>query len=151
MKKVLKSHSEVSHVWAQQSQDEGRASRMFFEGKSIYSYGHHFEIARFITSDIVFFNVRRYSPSTAKHQYKTRSAISHKVVFTVPSMFDHNENVEYYIKEIQEDVETIKRARKGFTWRIEGLNSLNVALKQYINLFKREITSKNKEKSKKCL
>ena len=38
MRRVLKNHDEVCHVWAQQTQSEGRAGNIFFRDKSIYSY-----------------------------------------------------------------------------------------------------------------
>jgi len=77
MKTVFSSHSECAHIWASQSQYEGRASRVFFEGEIIYSYGRHFPVARFAPEygDIVLFNDRGYSNSTAKHKSVIRAAI----------------------------------------------------------------------------
>lgn len=51
-----------------------RGFNMFIEGKTIFSYGYHFPIARrtgkFLEDgrEIVFFNSRHYSVSTSKHQ-----------------------------------------------------------------------------------
>jgi len=53
MRRVLRSNADVAHVWAQQVQDEERSGNMFFEGDTIYSYGHHFPIARFVKKDVV--------------------------------------------------------------------------------------------------
>jgi hypothetical protein len=38
MKTVLSYHREVCHIWAAQSQPEGRASNMHFEGQKLFSY-----------------------------------------------------------------------------------------------------------------
>ena len=48
MKKVFSSHASLSHAWANQTHEIGKASAMFFEGPVIYSYGYHYEIARLI-------------------------------------------------------------------------------------------------------
>ena len=80
MKTVFSSHSECAHIWASQSQYEGRASRVFFEGGVIYSYGRHFPVARFAPEfgDIVLFTNRSYSSSTGKHKSLIRAAIPSK-------------------------------------------------------------------------
>jgi hypothetical protein len=48
MKKVFSSHASLAHAWANQTHEIGKASAMFFDGPVIYSYGYHYEIARFI-------------------------------------------------------------------------------------------------------
>lgn len=86
MKKVFGSHDQTAHVWAQQTFPEGRASdkRIFFEGKTIYSYGRHFPMAHFHTPDLVYINADGYSTSTAKHKGIIRRAVSHKITISVP-------------------------------------------------------------------
>lgn len=77
MKKVFSSHSECAHIWASQSQEQGRANSVFFEGQLIYSYGYHFPVARFAPEygNVVLFTSRGYSSSTGKHKTLIRSAI----------------------------------------------------------------------------
>jgi hypothetical protein len=69
----------VAHVWAQQKQAEGRGSNFYFRDATIYSYGVHFPIARFVTNDkgarAVLFTTRTYGMSTAKHLNYTRDAL----------------------------------------------------------------------------
>lgn len=82
---------QLAHVWAQQSQPEGRGSNMFFDGASIYSYGRHFKIAEFVTRKgerAVLFTTRRYSISTSKHMSYTRRALHGLAVpvFHVPDI-----------------------------------------------------------------
>jgi len=77
MKTVFSSHNECAHIWASQSQYEGRAGNIFFEGDTVYSYGRHFPVARFAPEfgGIVLFTDRGYSNSTSKHKGIIRGAI----------------------------------------------------------------------------
>ena len=89
MKKVFSSHSSLAHAWANQIQTEGRASSMFFYGPVIYSYGYHYEIARYIDGPngqrVCFINSNGYSNSTAKHTRHVRHAIPAGIpVYHVP-------------------------------------------------------------------
>lgn len=97
MKTVFSSHSECAHIWASQSQDQGRASRVFFEGQVIYSYGYHFPVARFAPEygNIVLFTSRGYSPSTGKHKTLIRSAIpsTYQVIYCDDPTRGHEHNL----------------------------------------------------------
>ena len=77
MRNVLRSHAEVAHYWANKVQPSGRASRMFFENEKIYSYGHHFCIARHLPLGAVAFTTQTYSNSTSKHISYVRRAARH--------------------------------------------------------------------------
>jgi hypothetical protein len=99
MKKVFSSNSQLAHVWANQLQPEGRASSMFFYGPVIYSYGHHYEIARFLETangqKVCFVNANGYSNSTAKHTGHVWNAIpdgirTYKVPFATGSTYSYN-------------------------------------------------------------
>lgn len=82
MKRVFGSNQQVEHLWANQSQAEGRASTVFFEGKSIYSYGYHYELGRMVTykgKTVAMINTTGYSSSTSKHISQTFSAVSHLI------------------------------------------------------------------------
>lgn len=89
MKKVFASHASLAHVWANELQNEGRASNMFFKDNIIYSYGYHYEIARLIDAPngqkVCFINSNGYSNSTAKHTNHVSRAIPQNIVkFYVP-------------------------------------------------------------------
>lgn len=75
MKKAFSSNSQLAHAWANQTHPEGRGSSMFFEGEVIYSYGHHYEIARLFGGKYCFVNSNGYSNSTAKHTRHVLNAI----------------------------------------------------------------------------
>lgn len=77
MRRVLTNHSEVAHYWANRVQSEGSASRMFFEGDTIYSYGRHYAIAVLLDKGYVALNTAGASVSTAKHASYARQACSH--------------------------------------------------------------------------
>ena len=101
MKKVFSSHPALAHAWANQLQEEGRASSMYFEGPVIYSYGRHYEIARFLTTEtgqkVCFVNSNGYSNSTAKHTIHVWQAIPDNIrAFKVPFVRGYSEN---YINE----------------------------------------------------
>lgn len=122
MRIVLRNHAEVAHKWANQAQSNGRSSdgRMFFEGPSIYSYGHHFEIARFTDKTykgerVILFTTRRYSVSTSNHIGHVSHAIPSNVrYFCVPAFgdSDHAENVRHYLKAAEEARAAAVRAVK---------------------------------------
>jgi hypothetical protein len=81
MKTVYSNHSEVCHVWANNTDENaiGRASNIFFEGDKIYSYGRHFILGKKFTHEgreITFLNAKSYSNSTSKHQNHLRSAVN---------------------------------------------------------------------------
>ena len=69
MHRVFSSHSQCAHVWAQQTQDDGRAKNVSFDGTTFYSYGT--PIANFVTDKdgvrVVLFTERSYSTSSGKH------------------------------------------------------------------------------------
>jgi hypothetical protein len=105
MRKVFNSHEQVSHIWASQSQDEGRAGNIFFEGEKIYSYGYHFCIARFAPeffAPVVLFTNRGYSNSTAKHKGIVSRAIprDYQIVYCYAPDKSIQTNVDYWLHKI---------------------------------------------------
>lgn len=72
-------NSMVAHLWANEKKESARGSNLFFEGRSIYSYGYHFEVGRIVRNKCgekaYLLNDKYYSSSTCKHQRCVRSAI----------------------------------------------------------------------------
>lgn len=101
-------NSELTHVWANQTQTHGTGSNMFFEHESIYSYGYHFKIAKHVTNNngqkCVLFNDKHYSNTTSKHQRLVWQSIPANVRF-------------YKVKTIFENIETASNAH------LENLNN----------------------------
>jgi hypothetical protein len=107
-------NSELTHVWANQTQSHGTGSNMFFEHGTIYSYGYHFKLAQFVNNKegqrCVLINSRGYSNSTSKHQTLVwRSIPDELTFFKVVSFFNdidasstaHKENLTHYINEAE--------------------------------------------------
>lgn len=80
IKRVFSDGAECLHVWAQQTQDEGHAGNVFFEGITAYSYGRHFALGRFTKTNkgesAVLVTSRKYSVSTARHISYARRAVA---------------------------------------------------------------------------
>lgn len=117
MKKVFQSN-EVAHVWSSQSQFEGRNSskNIYFEGPTIYSYGSHFPMARFVEPNRVLTTTKTYSVTTAKHLGFMRQAISHLESIRVDnvranSVSAHKANLDGMVTNIRHAVEKYKRAK----------------------------------------
>lgn len=79
MKTLVKTEN-VAHLWAHQAQDNARSpgKRLYFEGKTIFSYESHFPIACHVKhrgKAAIFFTTRDYSSTTASHKSDVRRAI----------------------------------------------------------------------------
>lgn len=117
---------QLAHVWAQQTQPEGRGSNFFFDGPALYSYGRHFCVARFVRPEdkgapVVLLNSSRYSVSTGRHQSYARGAVYGLPVrrFDVPDTdahgrepWRHERNLTAYRNTIRHHVEAAARSRK---------------------------------------
>ena len=104
MKKVFQNTSEVIHVFAQQTQNEGRngTSSVFFRDNLIYSYGYHYLLGEYINYDTIIINDFGYSKTTSKHISELISASSHKEQFFTSSICIesvHNK-IDYNLKKL---------------------------------------------------
>jgi hypothetical protein len=139
MKKVFSSAKEVIHIWAQQSQEEGRCSNVFFEGKTIYSYGRHFPAATFHDNNIVLINSHNYSNTTAKHlNWINRSIPGGYREFHVPDpsqYVNHSTNTKYYIDQIIDCLTKASKAKGRKQYYINDAASYQDKLQNYIHAF----------------
>lgn len=87
--KTVFSGDMLFHVWAQNSQGEGRRSdgRVYFDGPTLYSYGRHFALGHVMPDGATLLNSDSYSISTSKHQRQARTA-ARGVRYSVPSLTD---------------------------------------------------------------
>src|SRR6187549_33787 len=115
MKSVF-STREVPHIWAKQSQSEGRnsAKNVFFNDKLIYSYGSHFCMGNIINDNTVLLTSRTYSNTTHKHQNYVWRAVSHLEVIRVPYPERNidDKNATYWIDRIKEQKNILDNTRK---------------------------------------
>jgi hypothetical protein len=94
----------VAHVWAQQKQDDGRNAQrnIYFEGRTLYSYGSHFIVGAFCQNKhgkkAVLLNTNGYSSTTSRHKSDAVGAIRHDVpAFHVPyCSVDNNGNPHHH-------------------------------------------------------
>lgn len=150
MKTVFK-NSELAHVWAAQTQNEGRAGSFYFNGKTIYSYGSHFPIAT-MDGNNVLFTKRTYSNPTAKHIGLTRRAISHKTLiycYDVPTnlksaSLEHESNLLKWKRAIKNVFDELGNKKiRNTADRINSINYLIEELNTYCQYF--NLTVKDKE------
>ena len=145
MRTVLRNNDEVCRVWARQKQSQGKSGNIFFDGPRIYSYGRHFEAARFVDAETVLITSRRYSRSTAKHLSLVRRAVTHKTRFIVPSFTDHQENIVYLIDQAKDSYDKAKRARKYAEGCISRANLYVERVRQYMAKFQVQVPESHKE------
>lgn len=87
--KTVFSGDMLFHVWAQNTQSEGRRtdSRVFFDGPTLYSYGRHFALGHVMPDGVTLLNADSYSISTSNHQRQAASAVRGRAV-SVPELTD---------------------------------------------------------------
>jgi hypothetical protein len=139
--KTVFTNSECVHTFAQQTQQTGRTSNnnIFFEGDSIYSYGYHYELGRFLDDKTILINDKGYSNSTAKHIGLLVGATSQYKRY-----YKTKTNIYLVHKQIMYLKYKLSKARKPqmYISQIYGLwNSFN----EYINERKRNELRKYKE------
>jgi len=140
MKTVFTDISTIAHLWANQQQDNARNSgNFYFDGKTIYSYGRHFPIAKHIVNDKgeagVLFTERTYSNTTAKHISVVRSAASHKnIVYCCSPDLNHKENFEYWVNECEAIAANLQRAKKPEIY-LNQISYIAGKVKKYADFF----------------
>ena len=122
---------ELAHMWAHQARESARASNLYFEGRSIYSYGSHFEIARIVDSKrgkVVLFTTRDYSISTSRHKTFAGAACHHMTRFHVE---DPGAGHKAHLKEYRERINALaRRAATSRKRKPELLGSLATLVEQ---------------------
>lgn len=125
MRKVLKNSSEVCHVFARQSQEEGRCSNVYFHGKEIFSYGRHFCMAKVLDSSRILITDRTYSVTTSKHMSEIRYATNHYQQLYVPHPEGNfADNMKVWKNRIQAQFDILKNSRKRPETKEKAKNEL---------------------------
>lgn len=118
-------NSMVAHLWANEKKESGKGSNLFFEGRSIYSYGYHFEVGRIVRNKCgekaYLLNDKYYSSSTCKHQCCVRSAIpTGSKVFSVGYNMSDDGSMAFItsrLELIKEVIEKYKKVRTSLSYR----------------------------------
>lgn len=89
MKQSFQSNLQLAKTWAAQSQSFAKGPSMLFHFQTLYSYGEHFELAKFVKAPkgetVVFVNDNFYSMTTRKHLNIALRVIPKDVFcFTIP-------------------------------------------------------------------
>lgn len=147
MKKVF-SNSELTHIYSQQQQTEGRNSNgsFHFYKETLFSYGSHFAICKFIMNDsgdgILLFTERTYSNTTAKQiSLAYNATLQHNKIFCGYPNGTHEENFKYWIIQAENVATKLIKAKKP----IKYLNELEVIQEKankYSNFFNIAIPEK---------
>lgn len=143
MRKVLKNHREVAHIWAQQNQSEGCAGNMFFERDTIYSYRYHYRAGRIhnvkgqrialVRSDI-------YNVSTSKHLNEIVNAVNGLMpYFIVPNVSSLKSNVAYLdglaYTSVKSPLKRIKvKSKEDIKWEFEHIHEAYKTASEYRKL-----------------
>ena len=107
---------QLCHIWAQQTKTSGKSESLFFDRDTIYSYWHHFPIARFASQNVVLFTSRGYSMTTAKHKAYVSQSLGGQRRFTVPDVMaetkeQHAKNFKALRDEIDDALKSLPRRR----------------------------------------
>jgi len=119
---------------------KGRTKNVFIEGDTIYSYGHHFPIAkREPRLNGFLFNPLGYSSSTAKHKSNVRSALSGMDIVEVKNadLRYAREQIEANKRDIMQKQQKAARARSqqrrmAYLSDVAYKQSQNEKLKRFI-------------------
>jgi hypothetical protein len=136
MKKVV-TPQQVAHLFANQLQSEATNQNrsFYFNGKSIYSYGSHFCIAKFVDNDTLLFTERSYSNTTAKHINHVWHATSHKTrIYCYNPTGNHEENFNHWIEQAENSIKKLSNARKPEIYLFE-LQNIKYKATIYANYF----------------
>jgi hypothetical protein len=90
---VFGTHEQTAHVWAQNRYTRGRSSdeRMFWEGPTLFSYGHHFALGHILETTegrVTLLNSDSYSVSTGKHKRHAWHAANGRILY-LPKLTDY--------------------------------------------------------------
>jgi hypothetical protein len=133
----------VAHNWANHIGKGVKASNLFFERENIYSYGHHFLIAKHVVGQrgerAVLFTQRTYSKSTTAHLTIVKNASSHLDMLYVPDPdLESEELFEKWYREIKTIADSLNGSRKPQKHMLH-IQSVFENAKRYADFFGLEI------------
>lgn len=142
MRKVLRNTDEVIHVFAQQTQSEGRnqSGSIFFEYAKIYSYGYHYLLGHFIDDKTILINDKGYSVTTSKHISALRYATRQYKRFYVTET-----NLDLVHAEIKQTLFKIPKARVNKAQYLNRILYLFKTLNEYL-IYTKTKTKVSKDK-----
>ena len=140
--KIVNTPQNVAHLFANKIQEEARTQtkNLFFYNEKIYSYGHHFCIAKHYNNKLLF-TLRGYSNTTCKHINHVNNASSHieKIYCYYPDG-THEQNFTAWINEAEKYIDKLANARKPEKYIFE-LQKINQYAKIYADALNTKIPS----------
>lgn len=141
MKRVFNTASEVSHLWANQVQDNARCRNARFDGTKFYSYST--VIADIHTNvrgdELVLICNDNYSMTTSKHKRYVAQAANHKDVLYVdlvsPDERGHDSNYCGFMERHAKLIDQASRARENKGYHLQQANSLLRSMTDYAQFF----------------
>ena len=132
MKKVFQNTSEVVHVFAQQTQSDGRnqSGSIYFRENKIYSYGSHYLLGEFINDETIIINDFGYSVTTSKHIRELINATSQYNRFYTSSI-----DIKYIQTEIDYNLKKLTKANKPEIY-ISNITKLESNLSKWVDFCK---------------
>jgi hypothetical protein len=142
-------NQQLAHKFANRIKPSGKGSNMFFNNHTIYSYGYHFPLAKFVKDandiDVIMLNIRSYSKSTSKHQQCVMSAIPSnikkiKCIHPEKSFFADYENLLYRLNNANN---FINKAKKAIKYKNKLINNAKFQIdnfNDYVNTFKVDLS-----------
>jgi hypothetical protein len=142
---------EIPHLWAHKTQESARNQQgnLFFENGIIFSYGHHFPIAKHVTSPngkqtAILVTTRGHSVTTAKHISSVRQSISRDALrFDVPDVLvglnDHGPNLRAYIRESVQALTKAAKSRKYGTQLLSEAFGYRESARAYAKFFRQPV------------
>lgn len=145
-KTVFTGFYDIAHIFANEPDRNVKCRNGFVQDNIIYSYGYHFPIAkRHYAEDgteTIFFTLRTYSNTTAKHVRAVNDATRHLnklYMIDVPGRYQgdpyHSTNIAYWVEKIKDCFGQIKRARTGKKWDLESARRYAGQLEAYLKFF----------------
>lgn len=118
-------NSMVAHLWANEKKESEKGSNLFFEDRSIYSYGYHFEVGRIVRNKrgekAYLVNDEYYSISTSIHLRCIYNAIpTGSKVFPVGYNMSDDGSMAFITSQlefIKKDIEKYKKVRTSLSYR----------------------------------
>ncbi|MFA8451776.1 MAG: hypothetical protein ACEPOW_13865 [Bacteroidales bacterium] len=112
------------HFMYNNDYSECYGNRMFSKNDTLYSYGHHFIMAKKLDNGVILINDKSCSATTAKQMRCLENAIgSNWTKFYVDSFTDHPSTIKMYFKKIRFYAEKLKKARSkadDYRWEVEN-------------------------------
>lgn len=127
-------NNDLAQAFARGASD-GHGSNMFIECDSIYSYGHHFVLAKRIGLNEYLWNPDGYSSSTGTHKGIVSGALYGRTLWDAPDC-DTGKIAGYYLNEIEDLEVKILKARSALPRYVQEFKCVIEAWKRSKERFK---------------